>query len=732
MENTLFSNVIYDMEIDLKNKSEKQSLDICCDLQNHSGEGQLIGERQFFNGLVSVVLTLACLYVVGYFLKYVPNDIDMGKIKATYYLYFDSFKPEAPERARYIMTMLLFPVLFVLFYWRIARMNISRSVILFTRYFPPVILIFEIIAFFVENSAQSYIIQKSIFYKYPLPTMLCFFAFFALLWIPQQKYHRTRKIIEFVFLSACVLFGVYISLLYITGTPTLNSQTFADFDVYYYPVFEVFNGKTLMVDFNNIYGFYPYLIVPILKLTGSISIQKFNFIVAILILISLLSLLLVVWINIKNKIIAVIGYFSVVFFIVVFPLSIGEIYYAYQPHRIIFPSLILLAGTLYVHARNKTRKIIVMVFGFLTTCLSLIWNIDTGVVVTFAWYLLLLYTVALNYSLKDWKLYKNALVVSACTFLSITASFGIITLITFVKSGIWISVRQCIYAQGIFYNLGFNMLPMPEAHPWVILVILFAIGLIISLRNLKFIANDKTNIIGSRSSMYFFVSIIGVGVFSYYQGRSHDNVFLAVVWPGAIIAVMLLEDYHTTIMKSRSPYRRKDEINVEKSDKQCENTMERVFYWTNFAKYTFLLLILISFMLAAPYTILRDPIFSDMQHGSTSDFSKNVDYKANLLKKAIGNDSDVNLLVREQDYYNTLLGMKNRTGLPSRVDWITRGDYDKVMFWLNTTKEKVIIDQHIFELLSYYSNHAVRQIIESRYNVEVLGEEYYLLTLKGE
>ena len=723
---------------------------MCSDLRNQFEEGQL-WERLFFNSLVSVILTLACLYIIGYFLKYVPNDIDMGKINAVYFINPISICPEAPERAAYIMTTFLFPTFFVLFYLLVSKIKIKQSVILYSGLIFPVVLFLEILICYIENAANPYIFRISLLYKAPLLTIICSIFLFLLLRIPQQKNQNIRKIMEFSCLTVCVLSTFYVTSLYLTGTPTLNSATFHDFDVYYYPVFEVFNGKVLTVDFNNIYGFYPYLLVPILKLTGSISIQKFSFIVAVLILITLGSLLAVVWINIKNKIIAFVGFFTIAFFISILPLSSGEFYYAYQPHRIIFPALILLVGSLFIHSKKRIQKNITICIGFITACLSLIWNLDTGVVVTIAWCLLLLYTAALDYSLNSWTLYKRALIIILCTILTAATSYGIIALITFEKSGVWMSINQCFFAQNIFYNFGFNMIPLYIDHPWVILVILYAIGLIISLRNLKFLANDKMIFQRSRSSLYFFSSIMGVGVFSYYQGRSHDNVFLAVIWPGVIIAVMLLEDYYNNVMAAKSNPKMNDECKIYRkldsglenkmkdksesiiennSESKFRNELEKVICWTNFSKYILLLFLLTSFMLAVPYTIINNPGFYDMQHGSSSEFSSKVNNTVTMLKKTIGNESNVNLLIAQQDYYYTLLGMENRTGLTSSVDWFKREDYDKALQWLNTNREDVIMDVDMLGILADYSNQEIYSMIHSRYEVQDIGEGYYLLSVK--
>ena len=134
----------------MKKIPEKQTADLYSDLQNHIEENQLIWARGFITSLISVIITLALLFIIGFFLKFIPNDIDMEKIKSVYYVPFNSFWPEAPERARYIVTTVLFPVLFVIFYLFASKLKIQRSHILFAGYIFPVILFFEILVFFIE------------------------------------------------------------------------------------------------------------------------------------------------------------------------------------------------------------------------------------------------------------------------------------------------------------------------------------------------------------------------------------------------------------------------------------------------------------------------------------------------------------------------------------------------------------------------------------------------------
>lgn len=56
--------------------------------------------------------------------------------------------------------------------------------------------------------------------------------------------------------------------------------------------------------------------------------------------------------------------------------------------------------------------------------------------------------------------------------------------------------------------------------------------------SLKYLLRKKTHI---RSAMFFFLSILGIGLFSYYQGRSHDLNLPTVAYPAVIIFAIYLD-----------------------------------------------------------------------------------------------------------------------------------------------------------------------------------------------
>jgi hypothetical protein len=85
------------------------------------------------------------------------------------------------------------------------------------------------------------------------------------------------------------------------------------------------------------------------------------------------------------------------------------------------------------------------------------------------------------------------------------------------------------YYQNIFYNTGYGMLPMPYFHMWNIVLYTYLLGLVYTLTKVM-----KPSIC-SHSVQVFFLTVLGLGLFVYYQGRSHDEVFSFVWYPAIII-----------------------------------------------------------------------------------------------------------------------------------------------------------------------------------------------------
>ena len=62
------------------------------------------------------------------------------------------------------------------------------------------------------------------------------------------------------------------------------------------------------------------------------------------------------------------------------------------------------------------------------------------------------------------------------------------------------------------------MIKMKLWHPWILLIFSYIVGLAIALSKIHMINHEK-RILFQKNAMIFVLSILGIGVFVYYQGE---------------------------------------------------------------------------------------------------------------------------------------------------------------------------------------------------------------------
>lgn len=660
--------------------------------------------NMLLNTFVAAIISFFILFTIGCLLNYVPNGISYEYIKTTFVEDIHQFKPEAPERYKYIILTVLFPILFTSLFWLSGKLKKGlshRKVIAYS------LLVLSLLWLFITILISM--IETKILSCDTLITIILGLFIFAVLYFSIRINFKNQKKIGWLCLILCILSALFISSLYVRKMYGFNYLEFYNFDAYYYPVFEVFYGKILAVDFHNNYGFYPYILAPILKLTGSITIFKFSIATAIMILIILLSFLYVIWTNTRNRMICLIGYWALLCCYFILPLQLPHRFYlAYLPHRVLFPAIIISICNLYL---NTHRKKISVAIGFVITCLAVIWNFDTGFVVAGSWCLFLLYVNAIKYSLNDSRFYTQAFKYIGQSILSIAFAFLFIIGVTYFKSRSVIAINSLFFSQSIFYKYGFNMEPMPRYHVWIALVFIYAIGLIISLRKIVLANISEDGVSSKQASVYFLLSVMGMGIFSYYQGRSLDPVFLAVVWPGLIMAILLTQYYYDkAILIYKSAFIQKKTIFIANILQSCS-----------------FLIILIPFFIAFPNITICDDYFRPMLDLTCNPYYSQVDARCKILDSNLNKNDEVDLFIFQPAYYYTMLGMNDPTNIGSCVDWFSRADYDKALSWLKTTKNVVILDENMRSLFINYNSEEFYRIMNT-FKVKKIGSNLYMCT----
>lgn len=332
-------------------------------------------------------------------------------------------------------------------------------------------------------------------------------------------------------ISSSVIFNGY----YVSEQPIFTDS----FNALFYSVAQVDHGKALLINLTNQYGLYPHFLEPIFKVIG-LRVYTFTVIMAVLMFTSYACILVFLYLVTKNKVIAVTGFISMVFYnYVLEEILTKNFYFQFTPLRVIFPSLILILSFMYFKLNNTKVKNISYITSFFVYSIAILWNLETGIAVLFSWMLLLFYNDALQYN--GWDVAKKMARNALNGIVILTSVFIIFSIYMCIRYGNLPNFLELVKYQFYFYQLGFFMIPMKLIHPWNLVAIVYLIGLIYAAQSLIIKNNTMT------PKMIFLLSVLGFGIFVYYEGRSHDLNLLKVCFPAILIIIIFTDMLFTKI-----------------------------------------------------------------------------------------------------------------------------------------------------------------------------------------
>jgi hypothetical protein len=316
-------------------------------------------------------------------------------------------------------------------------------------------------------------------------------------------------------------------------------------DAVLYPITQVFGGKTLLADFTSTYGLYAELLNPLFHLIG-LSVFKFTCVMTVLLLLGVIALFKAFTMIVKR-----------VSFWFLFCCSLALImsawvlldpqdtpYFQYFPIRFLFPALgtflfiVILKSEKY-SKRHENKWIALM--GVLSA-FGIFWNLDSGIPLIgsiFCW--LLMRLILINQKLVHYADLKKMTLVIITFLLSVSCLFIYLTL----KAKAPLSLGNLFKYQEIYYMTGYNQIPLPRTvHPWMAILGIYGFGIVYSLYIQLFRTNKGPH------EIVFFLSVMGIGLFTYYQGRANEYNLLSVIWP-AIFIVLVLADRNIKNVKDR-------------------------------------------------------------------------------------------------------------------------------------------------------------------------------------
>lgn len=280
------------------------------------------------------------------------------------------------------------------------------------------------------------------------------------------------------------------------------------------------------------YGFYPRFLAPFFRINPP-NMLNISVVMAVLFLAGCLTVYWVLSENVKNQVL--VPAFAVIFFLTTGmwsffdparpQLSIDP-YFAYYPIRFLFPALGVLFFYILVRGRKKSA---VFLCGLLAGT-SLWWNFSSGVAVAGAFAAVMFLELVFSRE-------RSAALSRAGSFLlGALLAFGALLVMFSVQQGEIISPGKSFKYLKLFSNSGYMMLPLPAVPaPWCVFIGLYLLGILIGLR--EFISGRFSVF----AKMSLFLSVLGVGLFTYYQGRSHLYNLPAVIWPALILMFMFTD-----------------------------------------------------------------------------------------------------------------------------------------------------------------------------------------------
>jgi hypothetical protein len=505
-------------------------------------------KKEFIIFSLSIIATALSLFLLTLFIKffYKPDTSQIFLESSKLYLekFLPSFVPKTVERMQFTSSVLVSPFL-LLFFYTVFKKFISKTkkeivsrMYFFANIIVP-ILLFSIA--YVGLAVSNFLYTEKNFFlhgigKYVYSLVLFPLGVYVILFLKKEKYKNIIKTGVYWFS------GLLIVVIFLISVINVNTSSLSDIanivnhaNPIFYPISQVMAGKTLLVNLTSQYGLYPIFLEPIFNIVG-LSVLSVTSVMGVLLSLSFLFIFFFLNRIIKNKIILLLGFSTIVVYLLDGSANPYP-YFQYWPIRTFFPCLLLLLSSIYFKGRNKMLYYAL----FIISALSILWNFDSGIMVFISWMLVLMYLEMYNTNKKVMitKIIRH--IVTGIVSLGLV--FAGYWVYSFLRSGQLPDLSLFFQYQKLFYE-GFMMIALPFPHVWIVVVLIFLAGLLLSIK--KWIGRDSD----WKNASIFFLSILGIGLFSYYEGRSHDATFYLPLYLPIILLIIFADALYSIIVSN--------------------------------------------------------------------------------------------------------------------------------------------------------------------------------------
>ncbi|MDL2312553.1 hypothetical protein LJC68_06720 [Bacteroidales bacterium OttesenSCG-928-B11] len=508
-------------------------------------------QESITKGILAIFSTLISYSLVALLVTYFYNpDVESLRAISNEVLILGGSNPEPKESLLFRLGVLLIPLFLLLYFYilntpRLSKIKWNKFFLLSSILF----LLFTFAVFFIgfkannpnyvevvqgnnyANSRDTQFASNFDFYfnesiiNQNIGTYITVFLFVFLLpliiyrFYPKIFENRGMRVVGYVLVSAFAVFYFYqvYSIFHFEFPYTWENKY--DFNVIYYPMTQVYAGSPMLVDgFAANYGLYAHFLAPIFKFT-ELNISSFTAVMALLIVLLYSMILVSMFRLIKNKLIILLGFTTALYipFLLFRLITPFDAQFAAFPIRMFFPALTVFLASFYVYNKNK----VLYFTTFILLSIGVLWNPEFGIVSIVAWLLTLCY---MEFKSDDKKKIIRGCIKHFLVFAgSLVVVFLVYSLLIYWVYGAFPHVIDLLNSMIYFSSLGFYLLPMKLVHPWNFVVLIYIVGLAYAIYALF-----KKEQLTEKTSFIFLLSILGVGMFFYFQGRSHNWTLISV------------------------------------------------------------------------------------------------------------------------------------------------------------------------------------------------------------
>lgn len=355
---------------------------------------------------------------------------------------------------------------------------------------------------------------------------------------------RVRRLSMVIALAACSAIALQILPFRFFSIDAVTTEALTwgnSFDAVIYAFAQVAGGKTLLADLPSQYGLAPELTAPFFNLFG-LSVFSFVTFLGALQVAALSALAVLLHRHVRSPLLAVASFFALLISSGLFLFLRGhttEIYLQYFPLRFFCPTVALLIFSFY---SVRSGFLLLSVLGFFSG-VAIFWNVDTGVPIVAA-----IGATLFARALIGQRGVPSDFLPAAVYVVIAAAALGLCFAGLRLKAGVPLNLAEALAYQRIFYGSGFGMLPLPlPFHPWQTVLAVYVAGAVAAL------FGWRAQRAGGATDVLFCSSVLGLGLFTYYQGRSHVYCLMMVLWPAILVGALLTDRVLRAVRQGRMP-----------------------------------------------------------------------------------------------------------------------------------------------------------------------------------